>query len=102
MPLTITLPDIFASLGKALRNAGTGRMIAAENLHLLPRTDFPALRMALHRVAQNAAPVVFVGIGTPSLFKAAADSTACADRLFRFYRLSDTTAGQTGIPNPRR
>lgn len=101
MPLTVTLPDIFASLGKALRNAGTGWVIAAENLHLLPRTDFPALTMALHRVAQNAAPIVFVGIGTPSLFKAAADSTAYADRLFRFYQLSEKTAGQTGTANLR-
>lgn len=82
--LELDLPDLFGAVGEAARAALRPICLVVDELQYLSETEFSALIMAMHRVAQDQAPVYFIGAGLPQIRMLAGNSKSYSERLFRF------------------
>lgn len=90
------LGDLFVELGLLARDREVGVLFTIDEIQYLAREHLAALIVGLHRVSQEALPVMVVGAGLPSLPALAGEAKSYAERLFSFARidsLSDTDAG---------
>lgn len=82
--LETDLPDLFSMVGKAAAERRTGVALLIDEIQYLAEPELGALVMALHRVAQQNLPVVFVGAGLPQLVGKIGRSKSYAERLLDF------------------
>ena len=82
--LEFDLPDLFAAIGAAARDAGKGWLLLIDEVQYLSEEDLSALIVALHRAAQDGQPLLFVGAGLPQVAKLAGTAKSYAERLFLY------------------
>jgi hypothetical protein len=82
--LEADLPELFAALGRAAKARGTAVALLIDELQYLDEAELSALIMALHRVAQDALPVLLVAAGLPQIVGLTGRSKSYAERLFDF------------------
>lgn len=78
------LAGLFCELGETAADAGTGVLFTIDELQYLPRKQFAALILGLHRISQLALPVLVAGAGLPSLPGLAGEARSYAERLFTY------------------
>lgn len=83
------LRALLHEIGLAARSAGSGVLIAVDEMQEAPTADLNALNVALHNLGQDAwpVPVQFIGTGLPSLPSVLADATSYAERLYDYKHL---------------
>lgn len=78
------LPDLFEAVGRAAQSRGTAVAIVLDEVQYIKETEFSALIMAVHRVAQKQLPLIVIGAGLPQLVGLAGRSNSYAERLFDY------------------
>ena len=88
--LSTDLAEMLESLGLAARAAGTGVLLAIDELQEAPTADLEAMNVALHQLGQDLRPVplMFLGTGLPSLPAVLAKASSYAERMY-LYRTLD-------------
>ncbi len=88
--LSTDLAEMLDSLGAAARGAGTGVLLAIDELQEAGTADLEALNIALHQLGQDPRPVpmIFLGTGLPSLPSVLAKASTYAERMY-LYRTLD-------------
>ncbi|GAB2723741.1 ATP-binding protein [Arthrobacter bambusae] len=88
--LSTDVAEMLESLGLAARAAGTGVLLAVDELQEAPKDDLAALNVALHQLGQDPRPVplMFLGTGLPSLPAVLAKASSYAERMY-LYRALD-------------
>jgi hypothetical protein len=81
------LRDLFVTVGEAAVEAGLGFALILDEVHNLPREQFEALIMGLHRAKQKSLPVTFVGAGLPLLPRLTGEAKTYAERMFVWPRI---------------
>ncbi len=76
------LRDLLVAVGEAAQESGRGFALIIDELQNLPRDDYEALIIGLHRVKQKGLPVAFVGAGLPLIPELTADAKSYAERMF--------------------
>ncbi|RAX47000.1 ATP-binding protein [Arthrobacter sp. AQ5-06] len=84
--LSTDLAEMLESLGLAARAAGTGVLLAVDELQEAPKKDLEALNVALHQLGQDPrpAPLMFLGTGLPSLPSVLAKASTYAERMYLY------------------
>lgn len=82
--LSEDLSDLLVSVGEASKEAGTGLLLAIDEVQYLSTDELGALITAIHRTTQLDLPIVLVGAGLPQLPGLAGDAKSYAERLFDF------------------
>ncbi len=100
--LELDLPELFLSVGKAAKAAGTSLVLLIDEVQYLSKEDFAALIVALHRVSQKALPILFFGSGLPQAAGLAGDAKSYAERLFEYLQIGplDRSAAFKAIEEP--
>jgi len=78
------LPALFLAIGEAARARKTAVAIIIDELQYLTESEFSALIMALHKIAQKGLPLLLVGAGLPQVVGLAGRSKSYAERLFDY------------------
>ena len=78
------LPALFLAIGEAARARKTAVAIIIDELQYLTESEFSALIMALHKIAQKGLPLILVGAGLPQVVGLAGRSKSYAERLFDY------------------
>lgn len=86
------LADLLTAIGEALRDRGSGLLVAVDEVQYLDGTELGAVIMAIHRTTQRDLPVVLVGAGLPQLPGLAGDAKSYAERLFEFPKIDHLSA----------
>ena len=86
--LTRDLAELFVAAGEAAKSRKASIVILIDEIQNLPKEEFEALIMAVHRVDQKKLPVLIVGAGLPLLVKLTGDAKSYAERLFEYPRIS--------------
>jgi hypothetical protein len=76
------LRDLLVAVGEAAQESGRGFALILDELQNLPREDYEALIVGLHRAKQKSLPVAFVGAGLPLIPELTADAKSYAERMF--------------------
>lgn len=95
--LQYDLPDLFTLIGKAAQAAGRGWLLLIDEVQYLSDADLSALIVALHRISQDALPVLMVGAGLPQIARLAGEAKSYSERLFQYPTvgaLDPVSAGQ--------
>lgn len=79
--------ELLAEIGVAAREAGTGLLLALDELHELDEQGLMALTAALHRTIQMELPVALICAGLPNLPLRLIEAKTYAERLYTFPRL---------------
>lgn len=79
--------ELLAEIGVAAREAGTGLLLALDELHELDEPGLKALTAALHGTTQMELPVALICAGLPHLPLRLIEAKTYAERLFTFPRL---------------
>jgi len=79
--------ELLAEIGTAAREAGTGLLLALDELHELDEHGLMALTAALHRTTQMELPVALICAGLPNLPLRLIEAKTYAERLYTFPRL---------------
>lgn len=82
--LTRDLPELFVAVGEAAQSRGTSVVILIDEIQNLPKIEFEALIMAVHRVNQERLPILVVGAGLPLLVRLTGEAKSYAERLFEY------------------
>jgi len=82
--LTRDLAELFVAAGEAAESRNSSIVILIDEIQNLPKEEFEALIMAIHRVDQKKLPVLIVGAGLPLLVKLTGDAKSYAERLFEY------------------
>jgi hypothetical protein len=82
--LEADLPALFLALGEAARARKTAVAIIIDELQYLSESEFSALIIALHKIAQKGLPILLVGAGLPQVVGLAGRSKSYAERLFDY------------------
>lgn len=82
--LEADLPDLLEVVGIAAKSRNVSIAIIIDELQYVNETEFSALIMAMHRVAQKQLPVILIGAGLPQLVGLAGKSKSYAERLFDY------------------
>ncbi|MEE8398625.1 MAG: ATP-binding protein [Desulfobacterales bacterium] len=85
--LTRDLAELFVAAGEAAESRRSSIVILIDEIQNLPKEEFEALIMAVHRVDQKKLPVLIVGAGLPLLVKLTGDAKSYAERLFEYPRI---------------
>lgn len=92
--LDTDISGLFTELGETARDGGTGVLLTIDELHYLPRNEFAALIVGLHRISQLALPVLVAGAGLPSLPGLAGEARSYAERLFQYVDIGSLDEGE--------
>lgn len=76
--------DLLVAVGEAVRDRGTGLLLAIDEVQYLSGAELAALITAIHRTVQLSLPVILVGAGLPQLPGLAGSAKSYAERLFDF------------------
>ncbi len=79
--------ELLAEIGAAAREAGTGLLLALDELHELDEHGLMALTAGLHRTTQMELPVALICAGLPNLPLRLIEAKTYAERLYTFPRL---------------
>ncbi|MEA2025343.1 MAG: ATP-binding protein [Chloroflexota bacterium] len=82
--LSEDLTDVLVATGEAAAAAGTGLLLAIDEVQYLETDELAALITAIHRTTQLDLPIVLVGAGLPQLPGLAGEAKSYAERLFDF------------------
>ena len=82
--LEADLAALFIAVGDAAKAGSSSVAILIDELQYLSEEEFSALIMAIHKVNQNALPVILVGAGLPQILGLAGESKSYSERLFQF------------------
>jgi hypothetical protein len=82
--LSRDLAELFVAAGEAAQARDASIVLLIDEIQNLPRDEFEALIMAVHRVDQKGLPVLIVGAGLPQLLKLSGDAKSYAERLFEY------------------
>ncbi|MCB1016406.1 MAG: ATP-binding protein, partial [Acidimicrobiales bacterium] len=82
--LSEDLTDLLVAVGEAVAEAGSGALLAIDEVQYLDTDELSALITAIHRTSQLDLPVVLVGAGLPQLPGLAGDAKSYAERLFDY------------------
>lgn len=82
--LASDVTDLMAAVGEACAAAGSGLLVAVDEVQYLSSDELGALITAIHRTTQRNLPVVLVGAGLPQLPGIADEAKSYAERLFDF------------------
>jgi hypothetical protein len=85
--LTRDLAELFIAAGEAAESRESSIVILIDEIQNLPKEEFEALIMAVHRVNQKKLPILIVGAGLPLLVKLTGDAKSYAERLFEYPRI---------------
>lgn len=86
------LKDLFVAVGEAAKARNTVIAIIIDELQYLKESEFGALIMAMHKVAQRELPLVLIGAGLPQLVGLAGKSKSYAERLFEYPEVGPLSA----------
>lgn len=78
------LTDLLVAVGEAVRDKGTGLVLAVDELQYLTEPELGALVAAIHRTTQLNLPVVLAGAGLPQIPGMLGNAKSYAERLFDF------------------
>lgn len=78
------LTDLFAALGVAARESGTGVIFLLDEIQYLKKNELEALITALHKCARRSLPITLVGAGLPQIPRLAGEARSYSERLFKF------------------
>ena len=78
------LTALLLAAGAAAKKAGTALVLFVDELQYVAKDELAALITALHRAAQEEAPVTLVGAGLPQLRALSGQAKSYAERLFDF------------------
>jgi hypothetical protein len=102
--LSVDLQELLENMGEAARDANSVLLIGIDELQEAPVRDLTALNMALHQLGQapRPVPVLFVGVGLPSLPAVLADATSYAERLYDYRQIGllDAEATRSALEIP--
>ena len=76
--------DLLLALGEAAAERRAGVLFTIDEMQFLSKRELSDLCMALHKVSQNAVPVMVAGAGLPSLPGLVGDAKSYGERLFSF------------------
>lgn len=76
--------DLLVAVGEAVKDQGTGLLLAIDEVQYLTAEELAALISAIHRTVQLSLPVILVGAGLPQLPGLAGSAKSYAERLFDF------------------
>ena len=82
--LSEDLTDVLVATGEAAAAAGTGLLLAIDEVQYLETDELAALITAIHRTTQLDLPIVLVGAGLPQLPGLTGEAKSYAERLFDF------------------
>jgi len=82
--LEVDLADLFVAVAEAAAERATAIALCIDEMQYLSETEFSALIMAAHRIAQLNLPLVIVGAGLPQILGLAGESKSYAERLFDY------------------
>ncbi|WP_428374861.1 AAA family ATPase [Lichenicoccus sp.] len=82
--LEADLPELIVALGRAAASRKVAIALIVDEIQYLRERDMSALIMSLHRVMQEALPVVLVAAGLPQVVALSGRSKSYAERLFDF------------------
>ena len=82
--LSRDLAEVFVAAGEAARDRNTSIVILIDEIQSLPREEFEALIMAVHRTDQKRLPLLVVGAGLPLLVRLSGNAKTYAERLFEY------------------
>lgn len=96
------LPDLFGQIGRAAQAADKAWVLLIDEVQYLSLQDLSALIVALHRIAQDGLPVIFIGAGLPQVARLAGDAKSYAERLFSYPAVGalDIEAASLAIAKP--
>lgn len=80
--------ELLAEIGAAAREAGTGLLLALDELQELEERGLMALTAAIHRTTQMELPVALICAGLPNLPLRLIEAKTYAERLYAFPRLA--------------
>lgn len=80
--LSEDLADLLEAAGAAARSAGSGLLLAIDEVQDLPISDLAAVLAALHRCSQMALPVAGAVAGLPSTMGHVSTARSYAERMF--------------------
>ena len=93
--LEADLPELIAALGRAAASRDVAIALIIDEIQYLTEKDMSALIMSMHRIMQDALPVVLIAAGLPQVVALTGRSKSYAERLFDFPQvgaLSDADA----------
>lgn len=98
------LPELMMALAEAAAAAKTPVAILIDEMQYLSEKEFSSLIMSVHRINQNALPVILIGAGLPQILGLAGNSKSYAERLFSYPRIGALTERDAinAIVNPAR
>ncbi len=79
--------ELLVEIGATAREAGTGLLLALDELHELDEHGLTALTAALHQTTQMELPVALICAGLPNLPLRLIEAKTYAERLYTFPRL---------------
>ena len=82
--LSRDLAEVFVAAGEAARARKSSIVILIDEIQNLPREEFEALIMAVHRTDQKQLPLFVVGAGLPLLIRLSGNAKTYAERLFEY------------------
>ena len=82
--LSEDLTDVLVATGEAAAAAGTGLLLAIDEVQYLETDELAALITAIHRTTQLDLPIVLVGAGLPQLPGLTGEAKSYAERPFDF------------------
>jgi len=85
--LTRDLAELFVAAGEAAKSRKSSIVLLIDEIQNLPKEEFEALIIAVHRVDQKKLPVLVVGAGLPPIIKLTGDAKSYAERLFEYPRI---------------
>ena len=85
------LSSLMQAVGEAARAAGSAVVLFIDELQYVAEEELAALISALHRCAQERAPVLMLGAGLPQLPGQMGKAKSYSERLFRFVEVGPLT-----------
>lgn len=85
--LEADLPQLIVALGRAAASRQAAIVLTLDEIQHLPEVEMSALILSLHRVVQEALPIVLVAAGLPQVATLSGRSRSCAEQLFDFPRI---------------
>ena len=82
--LSRDLAEVFVAGGEAARDRNTSIVILIDEIQSLPREEFEAHIMAVHRTDQKQLPLLVVGAGLPLLVRLSGKAKTYAKHLFEY------------------
>ena len=94
--LEIDVADLLATVGETAKAAGSGVVLALDEMQYLSEEELSALITAIHRVNQRSLPLGLFGAGLPQLLGLAGAAKSYSERLFTFVEIGALSTGEAG------